>query len=438
MIASVADLPLEWTRMAPPPRPLAAGDRWNVFLSYRSVNRAWALSLYDLLRQQGHSVFIDQFALKPGEGLARQLHDALHRSQSGVLIWPTSRSDSEWVQFEYGTLERLALEKRGFQFILIRLESITTLPLFAQGRLIFDFSAYPDGPNGGELLRLLYALVDEPLSREAARFALDLDETAREAAAKIAAAVRNKYPKRLIQLYEEGGLVWKISSALACKTAEGLTRLGHIEDALMLLESIRERFPKAIRPKQLLALALARRGSEEDLMMAQEILGGLYISGERDPETLGIYGRTWMDRFARSGDLTDLQQSRDLYAEAFESAPDDYYTGINAASKSVMLGYPEDLAKGAGYAQLVQRITGSEPRPGDYWMTATVGESFLIQKNYRAAARLYSAAVSMARAEIASHESTWRQACRLMNKLQPTAGERSLIRDAFAHLPDCQ
>jgi hypothetical protein len=54
-------------------------------------------------------------------------------------------------------------------------------------------------------------------------------------------------------------------------------------------------------------------------MAAQDIVGALYESGERDPETLGIYGRTWMDRYDASGDLNDLRQSRDLYAEAFEA-----------------------------------------------------------------------------------------------------------------------
>jgi hypothetical protein len=36
-----------------------------------------------------------------------------------------------------------------------------------------------------------------------------------------------------------------------------------------------------------------------------------------------------------------------LYVQAFDAAPDDYYTGINAAAKSVFLGTPDDLAKGA-------------------------------------------------------------------------------------------
>jgi hypothetical protein len=61
----------------------------------------------------------------------------------------------------------------------------------------------------------------------------------------------------------------------------------------------------------------------------------------------------------------------------------------------------------------------------------------LLKRRYEDAGRLYKAAVSMARSERASHESTWQQACWLMEKLKPTAEERYWIRSAFAHLPDC-
>lgn len=318
----------------------------------------------------------------------------------------------------------------------IRLDN-SEVPLIIGNRIFLDFSSYPDGPNGGDLLRLLYSLVDQPLSPEAARFGLAQDEAAQEAAAKIDAAIKNGNAKRLTQLFDEGGLVWQTSSALGCKAAEGLGKLKHNDEAIALLDKVQQRFPKAIRPKQLYALSLARRGQADDLTTAQEILGELYARRERDPETLGIYGRTWMDRYAKSGAEADLKQSRDLYAEAFANAGDDYYTGINAAAKSVFLGTDEDLAEAAQYAGRVQEIVGIEARPNDYWMTATVAEVFLIRKQYRDAARVYEAAVAMARQEIASHETTWKQACRLMTKLHSSGEERALIRSPFAHLPDC-
>ena len=93
-------------------------------------------------------------------------------------------------------------------------------------------------------------------------------------------------------------------------------------------------FPKALRPQQLKGLALARSG---DWQQAQIVLGRLYAAGEIDAETLGIYGRTWMDRYVKTKDRLHLLRARDLYRQAFEAIPKDYYTGINAAAKSLLL-----------------------------------------------------------------------------------------------------
>jgi hypothetical protein len=154
---------------------------------------------------------------------------------------------------------------------------------------------------------------------------------------------------------------------LGCKAAEGLTKLDCHDEAIALLSQLESHLPRAIRPRQLRALALARRAvrtnDASDLKLAQEILAELYAAGERDPETLGIYGRTWMDRHERDGDELALQRSRDLYAEAFDGAQDDFYTAINAAAKSVFLDTPEDLEKAASYAARVLEITGTEAAP---------------------------------------------------------------------------
>ena len=50
-------IPAEWLQYAPKPNPLTDGNEWNVFLSYRSVNRTWVLNLYDVLTELGHKVF---------------------------------------------------------------------------------------------------------------------------------------------------------------------------------------------------------------------------------------------------------------------------------------------------------------------------------------------------------------------------------------------
>ena len=277
------------------------------------------------------------------------------------------------------------------------------------------------------MLRLLHGIAGVPLREEAARFAAEQDEGEKQAANKIKAAIESK--TRLNSLFREDGLPWRVSAALGCKAAEGLTKLGSNDEALAMLKEIEAQFPKAIRPKQLRALALARRAvktkNTDDLDEAQGILAELYAAGERDPETLGIYGRTWMDRYELDQDELSLRKSRDLYAEAFDAAHDDYYTGINAAAKSVFLSTPAELGKAKEYAARVLDVVGTNPWPNDYWKTATVAEAFLLEKNYPRAAELYRTAVAMSPKETGSHGTSWTQARRLMGKLGATA-ERSV------------
>src|SRR5215470_1433149 len=182
---------------APKPKPLTGGDKWNVFLSYRSVNRSWVLNLYDVLRQQGHEVFLDQCVLKAGDQLIKNLQQGLEGSQAGVLVWSSATRDSDWVEREYEVMEAQATEKKGFQFVPVRLDS-SKLPAFAARRVFLDFSSYPDGPNGGELLRLLHAITGKPLTPEAAHFAAAQDELAKQQADEIGAAIRNKAPELLM------------------------------------------------------------------------------------------------------------------------------------------------------------------------------------------------------------------------------------------------
>jgi len=426
-------IPKEWLQYAPKPKPVSKDEVWNVFLSYRSVNRAWVLGLYDVLTELGHKVFFDQYVLKAGDNLSGSLYDGLNRSQAGVLIWSAANLDLERFGKEYYNLERKAIDNKKFIFIPVKIDN-SPLPTFADNRIFFDFSSYPDGPAGGDLLRLLYAIAGIPLTDEALHFANAQDEETIDTIAQINAAIRNGRDQKLVQLFEKGGLPWETSAFLGCKAAEGLTKIGNKDAAITMLDVIEKKFPKAIRPKQLKALALARRGKEGDLEEAQDILGILYAKNNLDPETMGLYGRTWMDRYRKSNDINDLIQSRDLYAEAFEKSPDDYYTGINAASKSVFIGTDEALEKAAGYAARVENLVGTEAVPGDYWKTATIGEVLLIQKKYREAGEMYKKAVAMARSQTDSQQSTWKQADLLMQKMHTGPDDRLIIASAFKHL----
>jgi hypothetical protein len=96
------------------------------------------------------------------------------------------------------------------------------------------------------------------------------------------------------------------------------------------------------------------------------------------------------------------------------------------------------LAEAAKYAKEVEKLVGSEPTPGDYWKTATSAEVKLLQRDFAAAGQLYRAAVSQDPLALGSHESTFQQAVRLLEHLNPNPQERSLVESAFAHLSHTQ
>jgi tetratricopeptide (TPR) repeat protein len=423
----------DWTKFAPAPKPLSQGKLYNVFLSYRSINRPWVLNLYDVLVELEYKVYLDQYVLKAGDMLVSNLQKALTNSMAGVLIWSNAAKDSTWVEEEYNSMLNISKNDPNFFFVPLKMDKVD-MPLFAKNRVYIDFSDYPDGPNGGDLLRLLHAINGLPLSPDAIKFANEQDVISKDFTAKVNAAIKNGYPEKLLKLFEEGGLPWETSASLGCRVAEGLIKLKQNNDALVVLDKLILKFDKALRPQQLKGLALARRGNEGDLELAQETLGVLYEKNFMDPETMGIYARTWMDRYDQSKNILHLKRSRDLYAEAFEKAPDDYYTGINAAAKSVLIGTEQDLELASELAQKVEYITGKQAVAGDYWKTATIAEVLLIQKKYEEAGKMYEKAVNMAISEIGSHESTFKQAKKLMDKLGPNVAGRESIERAFAHL----
>jgi hypothetical protein len=88
-------------------------------------------------------------------------------------------------------------------------------------------------------------------------------------------------------------------------------------------------------------------------------------------------------------------------------------------------------------AERVQQILANEPPSHDYWVIATEAELQLIRAKYPEAGKLYEAAVAIERKATGNHKTTWKQACRLMAKLQPSESDRASVRKAFNHLPEC-
>jgi len=413
-----------WTDLAPAPAPLAEGKSWHVFLSYRSVNRRWVLALYDILNGLGYKTFLDQYALTAAAPLALSLGEALDASQSGILVWSARNEDSEWCKKENAKLETMENAGQGFRYVIGRVDS-SQVPGFAAAKLWIDFSEQPEGPGGSGLLKLLCGLQGRPLPAEAVKMAAEVDEQMKDGLLSVKACRESGDADGLVALTATDNMAWKGSPMLLCAAADGLIAMKRIPEALQVLDRAERAFPQALRPKQLRGLALARSG---ETMKAQLVLGKLYAAGEIGPETLGILARTWMDRYNQTKERTFLLKSRDLYRQAFEAFPSDYYTGINAASKSLLAGEKETAAQ---LAKRVQDLVGDKPVADDYWKTATVAEVQLLQGNFDASARLYEAAVLAAPLDHGSHESSLGQARLLLSALGATDEQKAKIAAAF-------
>jgi Flp pilus assembly protein TadD len=420
-------IPAEWLALAPKPPALASGKRWHVFLSYRSVHRRWVLQLHDTLVSLGFQVFLDQFVLKSSDDLVLALSAGLEESLSGILIWSARTEDSAWCKKEFASMQ--AKELAGdYRFSIVTLGDVD-MPALAAGKLRAEFPADSEGPQGSGLLRLLYGVVGEPLPPDAVQFGARIDDEVRKAMAAIEAA-RNIGTGKLLELAETASVAWLSTPALRCFVAECLIKRKDNAEALTVLASVLEDFPSSIRARQLRGLALARSGQIDEAQMA---LGELHAEGNLDPETLGIYARVWMDRYKQSRNRLHLAKSRSLYLRAFELVPSDSYVGINAASKSVMLG-EMDLA--ADLAARVEKLVGTDEHPTDYWKTATAAEAQVIERNYAVAAKLYEKAVLASPEDRGSHESMAGQAMLLMDCLGTPPAERRAIEAVFAHLKE--
>jgi hypothetical protein len=413
-----------WMDLAPHPEGVPAGKTWHVFVSYRSVNRPWVLALYDILNGLGYKVFLDQYVLTAAAPLALSLGEALDSSQSAILVWSGSYEDSAWCNQEAAKLETMQNAMNGFSYVIARVDE-SDIKGLAATKLWIDFSKQREGPAGTGLLSLLYGLQGQPLPPAAVKLAATVDEQMRDGLLNIRASRDAGDTSGLVALTQTDDMAWTGSPMLMCVAAEGLIAMKKIPEALEVLDRADRMFPKAVRPKQLRGLSLARSGQT---IPAQLVLGKLYAAGEIGPETLGILARTWMDRFNQKGERTFLLKARDLYRQGFEAFPTDYYTGINAASKSLLAGEKETAAQ---LAERVQKIVGDKPVPGDYWRTATVAEVLLIQGKIEAAAKLYAAAVLVAPLETGSHDSTRGQAELLLSALGATDEQKALVAAAF-------
>ena len=399
-----------WLQYAPKP-PDRGDNSYDVFISYRSSDRSWAMALYDALKLAGWDPFLDQYDLVPGSDLETSLSEALEASSSGVILWSSRTRDSEWCKRERNAMRTLKDRTGTFNYVFAKLDN-ERLPLFAQSDLYLDFENSPEGPRGEKHLRLICGMKGAALASEAVAMAQQVDRAVNEALVAIQGAVDAENPDRLLQLgkTEEPDILASPAPVLAA--AQGLISMGLYEESLEVLKHAGVHFPQSLRAKQLEGLALRRL---KRYQAAIDVLSELKAAGHQDPETLGILAAAWDGRYQGSGKKLHLRRSRELYRTAFQGDPGDYYTGINAASKSLFLGESDEAAR---LATLVMPLVEAASDGEDFWAGCTLGEVYLLQNNLDAAAAQYQKVIDKHPAQIGDLAGTRQQAKRICTALE--------------------
>src|SRR5215212_1883263 len=183
-----------------------------------------------------------------------------------------------------------------------------------------------------------------------------------------------------------------------------------------------QRWPSDLSLRQLQGLALARSGATE---RANKVLEELRKQGAMDEETLGMLGRTYKDLAARaiSPEREELlSRAAEIYGEAYQ-ATGGYYTGINAATTSLLTGQESRACEIAQKVREQCRREVLDPSGDSYWEYAALGEAALICRDWADAARCYRRASELAGKRLADLQSSGRNARLILHHWKREAGE---------------
>jgi MAP3K TRAFs-binding domain len=161
--------------------------------------------------------------------------------------------------------------------------------------------------------------------------------------------------------------------------------------------------------RQLLALALNRRGEPGDQDRAIALMEKLIAETGGDSETFGILGRIYKDRYDQAktrddsaGAAANLDLALQSYRAGFEKNPQDYYPGINVVT---LLLQRDDATSRAELEEVVPRVRAAvqekleeklESGRLDFWELATGLQLAAIARDWPGAERAARLAATQA------------------------------------------
>ncbi len=139
-------------------KPMVTKKRFDVFLSYSSVDKSWVADLKDALKARGLKVWLDSDEIRPGERFASALEKGLEESKTVVMVVSPEAIASGWVNEEYNRALSLAQSNTEPLRLIPVILRDSKLPGFLASRNWVDFrdaSTYDKS-----LERLIWGITD--------------------------------------------------------------------------------------------------------------------------------------------------------------------------------------------------------------------------------------------------------------------------------------
>lgn len=198
----------------------------------------------------------------------------------------------------------------------------------------------------------------------------------------------------------------------AISSIEKLINQGRYLEARSLARQTLDSSPH-LRVSQLYALAVSKAGVPE---AALQFLDPVYQQHPEDPETAGILGGIYKEIFRKTQQTKYALLSRDTYLANF-TLTKNYYTGINAATMSVIAG---QASRGREIASEVINLLSKSQM--NFWEQVTLAEAYLLVKEREKALEAYFQAKKMVETDWGRISSVYNQLW-LLNHYVPVPKE---------------
>lgn len=169
------------------------------------------------------------------------------------------------------------------------------------------------------------------------------------------------------------------------KEIEGLINSGRYFEAHNMAQKFCATHPDNIRAYQLCGLAMSKSGARN---AAINFLEPVLAKNPADVETAGILGGVYKEAFKMTADTNYARKSHETYLANFEKTK-SYYTGINAATMSQILG------RGRAAREIASQVVDIAGKDDSFWANATVGEAYLLLRDPVKAKEYYTKAAKL-------------------------------------------